>query len=94
MIRSGSRRAETDLRHFALGRRADLEELARLEIAHGGHQVRGKLRDARSGLPLGAQGKVVANGTEAGIVTVNVGGQQTTLGRAAADKIRVTSKNV
>jgi DtxR family Mn-dependent transcriptional regulator len=45
-----------------------------------------------SGLPLGAQGRVVAHGSEAGIVTVKVGGKQTTLGRAAADKIRVTPK--
>jgi len=46
-----------------------------------------------SGLPLGAEGSVVANGAEAGIVTVTVNGHQTTLGRAAADKIRVTSKS-
>jgi len=45
-----------------------------------------------SGLPLGAEGRVVANGSEAGIVTVKVAGKQTTLGRAAADKIRVTPK--
>jgi DtxR family transcriptional regulator, Mn-dependent transcriptional regulator len=43
-----------------------------------------------SGLPLGAAGKIVANRTEAGIVTVNVAGQETTLGRAAAEKILVT----
>jgi DtxR family transcriptional regulator, Mn-dependent transcriptional regulator len=46
-----------------------------------------------SGLPLGAEGSVVANGAEAGIVTVTVNGHQTTLGRAAADKIRVTPKS-
>jgi len=45
-----------------------------------------------SGLPLGAEGRVVVNGSEAGIVTVKVAGKQTTLGRAAADKIRVTPK--
>ncbi len=43
-----------------------------------------------SGLPLGAAGKVVANRAEAGIVTVRVGGHETTLGRAAAEKILVT----
>jgi len=44
-----------------------------------------------SGLPLGASGRVVANQTEAGIVTVKVSGQETTLGRAAAEKILVTA---
>ncbi len=43
-----------------------------------------------SGLPLGAAGRVVANRAEAGIVTVKVDGQETTLGRAAAEKILVT----
>ncbi len=43
-----------------------------------------------SGLPLGAAGHIVANRAEAGIVTVSVSGQQTTLGRAAAEKILVT----
>ncbi len=47
-----------------------------------------------SGLPLGAAGRVVANRAEAGIVTVKVDGQETTLGRAAAEKILVTPARV
>lgn len=43
-----------------------------------------------SGLPLGAAGTIVANRAEAGIVTVRVDGQETSLGRAAAEKILVT----
>ena len=43
-----------------------------------------------SGLPLGAAGHIVANRAEAGIVTVKVNGHETTLGRAAAEKILVT----
>lgn len=43
-----------------------------------------------SGLPLGATGKVIANRAEAGIVTVQVGDQETTLGREAAENILVT----
>jgi DtxR family transcriptional regulator, Mn-dependent transcriptional regulator len=46
-----------------------------------------------SGLPLGASGRIVAKGAEAGIVTVNVDGRETTLGRAAAEKILVTAAN-
>lgn len=42
------------------------------------------------GLPLGVAGRVVANLAEAGIVTVRVNGQETTLGRAAAEKLLVT----
>jgi len=41
------------------------------------------------GLPLGATGNVIVNQPEAGIVTVAVDELQTTLGRAAADKILV-----
>jgi DtxR family transcriptional regulator, Mn-dependent transcriptional regulator len=44
-----------------------------------------------SGLPLGAAGHIVANRVEADIVTVSVAGQETTLGRSAAEKILVTS---
>jgi DtxR family transcriptional regulator, Mn-dependent transcriptional regulator len=44
---------------------------------------------ASSGLILGANGSVVANQTAASIVTVEIGGQQTTLGRQAAEKILV-----
>ena len=46
---------------------------------------------SNSGLPLGVSGKIVAKGTEAGIVTVNVEGRETTLGRAAAEKLLVTA---
>lgn len=44
-----------------------------------------------SGLPLGAVGRVVANRAEAGIVSISVDGVQTTLGRAAAEKILVAA---
>ena len=44
-----------------------------------------------SGLPLGVSGRIVANRAEAGIVTVKVAGQETTLGRAAAEKLLVTA---
>ena len=47
---------------------------------------------SEAGLALGAQGKVTANRTEAGIVTVTVNGQSTTLGRNAAEKILVATK--
>ena len=43
-----------------------------------------------SGLPLGAAGRVLVNRPEAGIVTIKVDGQETTLGRSAAEKILVT----
>ena len=43
-----------------------------------------------SGLPLGVAGQVVANTPAAGIVTVRVNGQDTTLGQAAAEKLLVT----
>lgn len=46
---------------------------------------------SESGLALGAVGEVKANRAEAGIVTINVAGQQTTLGRAAAEKILVAA---
>ncbi len=44
-----------------------------------------------SGLPLGAEGHVVANRAEAGIVTISVDDRKTTLGRQAAEKILVTT---
>jgi DtxR family transcriptional regulator, Mn-dependent transcriptional regulator len=46
---------------------------------------------ASSGLVLGASGAVVANQPAASIVTVEIDGQQTTLGRQAAEKILVGS---
>ncbi|MGD9719675.1 MAG: metal-dependent transcriptional regulator [Pirellulales bacterium] len=46
---------------------------------------------SNSSLPLGTTGEVVNNSAEAGIVTVRVDGQETTLGRVAAEKILVTS---
>jgi DtxR family Mn-dependent transcriptional regulator len=45
-----------------------------------------------SGLPLGAEGKVVANRAEAGVVKVAVAGQETTLGREVAEKLLVTAR--
>jgi len=42
-----------------------------------------------SGLPLGAEGRVVSKRSEAGIVTIDVKGQQTTLAREAAANILV-----
>lgn len=44
-----------------------------------------------SGLPLGTEGRVIANRAEAGVVKVAVGGQETTLGRGAAEKLLVTT---
>jgi DtxR family Mn-dependent transcriptional regulator len=44
-----------------------------------------------SGLPLGVAGTIIANRAEAGIVTVSVDGHETSLGRAAAEKILVTA---
>lgn len=45
-----------------------------------------------SGLALGANGTVAANRQEAGIVTVKVGKQETTLGRLAAERLLVSGK--
>ena len=47
-----------------------------------------------TGLPLGTAGKVVANLAEAGIVTVQVDGKDTTLGREAAEKLLVSCGGV
>lgn len=44
-----------------------------------------------TGLPLGAEGRVVANRAEAGIVTVAVDDQHTSLARDAAQRIFVTT---
>jgi DtxR family Mn-dependent transcriptional regulator len=44
-----------------------------------------------SGLPLGVSGRIVANTPEAGIVTISIDGQETTLGQAAAEKLLVTA---
>jgi DtxR family Mn-dependent transcriptional regulator len=44
-----------------------------------------------AGLPLGALGVVMANRAEAGIVTISVAGRTNTLGRAAAEKLLVSS---
>ncbi|REK10305.1 MAG: metal-dependent transcriptional regulator [Planctomycetota bacterium] len=46
---------------------------------------------SNSGLPLGVSGRIVANTPEAGIVTVSIDGQETTLGQAAAEKLLVTT---
>src|SRR5579863_9419795 len=45
MPRSARCAAEADLRHFAFGRRGDLEELARLEIEHARENIGRKLSD-------------------------------------------------
>lgn len=44
-----------------------------------------------AGLTLGTRGRLLAKHTEAGTVTIEVGGRQTTLGREAAEKILVTT---
>ena len=44
-----------------------------------------------SGLLLGAAGAIVANDAAAGIVTVDIAGRQTTLGRQAAEKLLVSA---
>ena len=44
-----------------------------------------------AGLPLGTRGRVVANRTEAGTVTIAVDRRETTLGLAAAEKLLVTA---
>ena len=43
------------------------------------------------GLPLGTQGDVIANQTDAGIITVRVNRGSTTLGREVAEKIMVST---
>ena len=44
---------------------------------------------SESGLSLGATGVIKANRSEAGVVTVSIASQETTLGRQAAEKILV-----
>jgi DtxR family Mn-dependent transcriptional regulator len=44
-----------------------------------------------AGLPLGAEGHVIANRPEAGIVTINIRGNETTLARDVADKLLVAA---
>ena len=46
----------------------------------------------QSGLPLGTEGRVVANRTESGVVSVQVGGKLTSLGHEAAAKILVEAR--
>jgi DtxR family Mn-dependent transcriptional regulator len=46
---------------------------------------------AESGMLLGAQGEVLVNRAEAGVVTVRIAGQETTLGHEAAKKILVSA---
>ena len=43
------------------------------------------------GLSLGAEGKVAAHRSEAGIITVDMGHGETTLALRAAEKLRVVS---
>lgn len=44
-------------------------------------------------LPLGTSGRVVANRAEAGTVTLEVNGQQTTLGHSVAQKLLVAARH-
>ncbi len=44
---------------------------------------------SNAGLELGIAGKIVANSTEAGIVTIAIDGHEKTLGRVAAEKLLV-----
>ncbi len=44
-----------------------------------------------AGLSLGTEGQVIANSQEAGVVTVNIGGNDTTLARDVADKLLVAT---
>jgi DtxR family transcriptional regulator, Mn-dependent transcriptional regulator len=46
---------------------------------------------SESGLSLGASGSVLANSPAAGVVSVSVGGRQTTLGRDVAERILVAA---
>ena len=46
---------------------------------------------SESGIHLGARGKVTANRAEAGVVSLSIEGRETTLGRAAAEKILVSA---
>jgi DtxR family transcriptional regulator, Mn-dependent transcriptional regulator len=46
-----------------------------------------------SGLPLGTRGEVVANRSDAGVMTVSANGQTTELGREAAENILVASRS-
>jgi DtxR family Mn-dependent transcriptional regulator len=43
-----------------------------------------------AGLHIGAEGKVLANRAEAGVITVECGGQPTTLAHAIANRLLVT----
>jgi hypothetical protein len=47
---------------------------------------------SEAGLPLGVEGVVTANRSEAGIVSVRVGRSETTLGHEAAGKILVAAR--
>src|ERR1035437_8033200 len=57
-LRLGARRAEADLRHFAFGGSADLEEFPFLEIPHPGDDVGRELFDHR--VEIADYGVVVA----------------------------------
>ena len=46
---------------------------------------------SEAGLPLGAQGHVISNHPEAGVLEVEIDGRRTSLGRQAADKIQVVT---
>lgn len=85
-------RADGSLVDEAVRSLADCEVGAQFRLARVIDQSPEFLRYlSEAGLPLGAVGKVKANRPEAGVVTVTVGGEETTLGRSAAEKILVAA---
>jgi DtxR family Mn-dependent transcriptional regulator len=69
----------------------EVEPGRRFHLAHVIDQSPAFLRYLRnSGLSLGIEGEVVANRDEASFVTVQIAGQETTLGHEAAQKVLVT----
>jgi DtxR family Mn-dependent transcriptional regulator len=73
---------------------ATCEKGKKFRLARVMDQSSGFLRYlSETGLSLGAEGEVVNNRSEAGVVTVDVSGEQTTLGHEAAAKILVNSRS-
>ena len=64
-------------------------ELIRLLADHPRVRIAFATSESEAGLPLGAEGEVVAARPEAGVVTVRFGGQETTMAREAAEKLLV-----
>ncbi|HEY4308602.1 MAG TPA: metal-dependent transcriptional regulator [Pirellulales bacterium] len=85
-------RADGSLPDERLRSLADCEVGAQFRLARVIDQSPEFLRYlSEAGLPLGAMGRVKVNRAEAGIVTVSVSGEDTTLGRPAAEKILVAA---